>query len=1173
MNIKFYGVLFCAMCAIHPMVCGAATVHVPDGATVSIDGTRNNTFTVNGSSVKNVVNNILVADGDATFVFEYPSGTTSGGLYCGLVATNGTVTLDLTAIDGREFVLDYGASVKGDGVLRVKGRDSICLGGTYANGAPADVVNLEYVDATDAPYAEPEGLILTNQFLEWNLPTTTPWHLAVKATPIIIKSDSAIASLLMKNGTLTLTNRELIVFNPVALPPSATPIAIGNGGILTLVPRSVTESTYFEQAGGAGTFTNSFNIAAGGELNLSGRNTIVMKGAISGSGTLRFTASADNNNATTTVHDADSFTGEVICETAGNTLAFTGASPGAGGNNVTLLKDGCLLRLGTSATDGYAGSIGTLTGPATGSATLTLPNSKAGTLTIASRTGNVTINGAGYDKTTVVLGSVKVGETVVVDAGDFKYELDAAALSSPGVFALTRTNGRNVYMRSANAMELDFLDFAVPSTGSYKLVAADGVTYQNVPENVCLEVGSGVSAALAAQTNVETRVRLEGGSLDVSRYTPDFTKNILYWMDPSDRSSVVSTNEHAVSRIYYPSVAGMNDTRVEQTSVKLVPTKVVESTQPTLITNGVNGLNYLSFDTGGNRRLKFGNAIAPKFAIMVFGSQNGGGKAIIGNTSDYYVRGGTPAYNMSAANPIFANGDIATWVNGEQVNPSSRNLSGGWEIISFDTSGASVHGLGFSGGFDTPANTRGQNYGEVLLFSQTPTEAERVAAEKYLAQKWGLLADYHEAEQTVPSIRVEGNGSITLSADVELSGSFAGTVNMNGNALSVAADPLPPGEEAVVSEGRLAWFDPDCTESIDIGNQRVNNIYDREAGKADGAPVLNGSGRSPYVLNGARGFGPSRRWVNYCDSSYYGRTMRLNRYPTTGGTGVAALSAQTVFLVQDSSKGGGSPFLSAVNGSGNILSRLTNYDAMSPDPGWPVWRGTTASLFATGSTYLDGHAIDGAVEGFQGRPELLTAVGGSSFNLGAFAYYGYLTAYYQAENPPSVDAGEIQGEIIVYDCALTEADRKGVEAYLMWKWLGTARDGYSVMTNITVSGGGRLNVESFAQMPKIGSSFTGTLALSETSFAFTVTAEGTVEGALSGGSGTLELPAACTANVTLERGVPPGEYALISGGSIAPGTDWTLNLVETTPRIVSLEVRGGAPLLVVRKKGAVFTVR
>ena len=350
------------------------------------------------------------------------------------------------------------------------------------------------------------------------------------------------------------------------------------------------------------------------------------------------------------------------------------------------------------------------------------------------------------------------------------------------------------------------------------------------------------------------------------------------------------------------------------------------------------------------------------------------------------------------------------------------------------------------------------------------------------------------------------------------------------------------------------------------------NMLDRGAGKTDGAPVLNSSGRSPKVSTGARGFGPSRTWVDYRDPSYYGKTLRLNTYPTTSGTPIVPLTARTVFLVQDSSKGGGSPFLSAVNGTGNILSRLTNYDAMTPDPGWPVWRGTTANIFATGSTYLDGHAIDGAVEGFQGRPELLTAVGGSSFTLGAFAYYGYLNAYYNKEDVPDVDAGEIQGEIIVYDCALAEADRKGVEAYLMWKWLGTARDGYSVMTNVTVSGGGRLNVESFAQMPKIGSSFTGTLALSETSFAFTVTAEGTVEGALSGGSGTLAFPAACTANVTLERGVPPGEYALVSG-AIAPGTDWTLNLVAASSRLVSLEVRGGTPFLIVQKRGAVFTIR
>ena len=73
MNIKLQGILFCAACATSPVVFAATTfVHVSDGATVSIDGKRNDTFTVNGASVKNVSDNVLVADGDATFVFEYP---------------------------------------------------------------------------------------------------------------------------------------------------------------------------------------------------------------------------------------------------------------------------------------------------------------------------------------------------------------------------------------------------------------------------------------------------------------------------------------------------------------------------------------------------------------------------------------------------------------------------------------------------------------------------------------------------------------------------------------------------------------------------------------------------------------------------------------------------------------------------------------------------------------------------------------------------------------------------------------------------------------------------------------------------------------------------------------------------------------------------------------------
>ena len=130
MKSGIYGAVFCAMCAIAPvaMLRAATFVTVPDGATVAINGAITSSFTVNGTTWKNITGNVLVAAGDATISVTYSSGKTSGGLYCGLVVTNGSVTLDLTAIDGCTFALINGANVKGDGVLRVKGRDSLYLG-------------------------------------------------------------------------------------------------------------------------------------------------------------------------------------------------------------------------------------------------------------------------------------------------------------------------------------------------------------------------------------------------------------------------------------------------------------------------------------------------------------------------------------------------------------------------------------------------------------------------------------------------------------------------------------------------------------------------------------------------------------------------------------------------------------------------------------------------------------------------------------------------------------------------------------------------------------------------------------------------------------------------------------------------------------------------------------
>ena len=1170
-----------ALCLIaaHSMAV-AAIVPVADDAVISIDGVNGETFTVDGVTRQNTYGTVLDFAGDATIKVVYPESVNDGGVYFGMIATNGTVTLDLTEIGDKTFALDNGASVKGKGLLIVKGRDSLCVGSKSAitennYAPPADIVNVEYRDSADVVYQDPEGLVLVGRVLEWELPASTPWKLGADARPCIAQKDSKIIQSMIKDGVVALENREMWIYETDVFPTTATPVSVGAGSELVVILRKVDPETYFEQAGYSRyEFKNPIYVSEGGVLNLRS-HYLTVSGAITGSGTLRYTETSKSSDYWTKVVDASGFSGHVSCELSNLTLHFGNGS--FGGHVSMTLCDGCSVEIGYNEVSAYTTTIGALSSPESGSASLAFSGAESASVSIASKTGNVSISGAGYGKTTVTIPSIAVGETLVVDGNEtFKLALTDDFASRSDVFVLTRTNGRNVYLRSASSELIDFLAFDVPEGGEYKLVAKNGITYRNVPENVQVTVPEGVSATVSVACASKGNIRMEGGTLSVARAEPDWRSKVIFWMDPSDADSVVSSSARTLSGISYPTVSGMNDTRVSQTETKLVPHKDVESTWPTLITNGVNGLSYLSCDMDGARRLWFGdnNGIVTKYAIMVFGSQLGGGQGIIGNINGYYARGGELSTSITKDSPIFAS-NITTYVNGNLLDdPRTRSLSGGWEIISFDTSSAVVHGFGFNKGLGTKENCRGQNYGEVLLFSETPTEEERVAAEKYLAAKWGLAGDYNGISSD-PELRVVGDGVISLDDDVSISGSFAGTVNLNGRSLVVQDGVLPPADDVVVSNGRLAWFDPDHAGSVLSNSDKINYIYDRARGNEDGAPVLNGSGRTPMLVSGARGFGSSRKWVDYSPAwfwteknSNYGRTLRLNQLPTLNST-VVPLSAKTVFVVQDSVKGGGSAFLSAVNGTGDILSRLTKWPEVSPDPGIPVWRDTTASIFANdGATYLDGRKIDGSVDGFQGRPELLTAVGNKNFNLGAFGYYNYLQ-----DVEDNVDFGEVQGEIIVYDRALGDAERKSIEAYLMWKWLGVARDGYSVATNMTVTGNGSLSVASSVQMPKIGESFTGGISMDEDEFSFMVDSEGSVSGHLDMGSASVTFPKNCTANVGFAGGVKTGTYALVSCGSIADGTVWSLNLTTPTGRKAAIVQNGGTVVLEVTSPGTVITIK
>lgn len=245
---------------------------------------------------------------------------------------------------------------------------------------------------------------------------------------------------------------------------------------------------------------------------------------------------------------------------------------------------------------------------------------------------------------------------------------------------------------------------------------------------------------------------------------------------------------------------------------------------PYLVENGLNGKPYMSFGTLGEemdtatygtggantteastykqerRRMPFmegltkegnftGHGVQVATAVMVFGSQNGGGRAVLGGyqststsipespngrkTGDKgildkdndppcslnFPRGGT-IEETKASTPIFSTAKkLDTWLDGVSVDPTTEGFNGGWQILSFnDPSRNYARSLGMSNRY---AFAGGQNYAEIMLFGSVLADDERQAVEEYLAAKWGL---------TVPSKRT---GSVTVAPGALVSGLVA----------------------------------------------------------------------------------------------------------------------------------------------------------------------------------------------------------------------------------------------------------------------------------------------------------------------------------------------------------------------------------------------------------------
>ena len=172
-------------------------------------------------------------------------------------------------------------------------------------------------------------------------------------------------------------------------------------------------------------------------------------------------------------------------------------------------------------------------------------------------------------------------------------------------------------------------------------------------------------------------------------------------------------------------------------------------------------------ETGNTgRRLEFSTRPQSRnvpSVTLVFGSQNGGGAGLFADSHGDRIFGRKKGID----NPILSNDTCRVWLNGVEVDPTEATFTGGWDVITIQPKSeydwVSYTGIGFSRAYTSSQGVvdgGGQNYGEIVMCTAKPTDAERIELESYLARKWNV-SHYNF---TTPRVKLDGEvpGGLTV---------------------------------------------------------------------------------------------------------------------------------------------------------------------------------------------------------------------------------------------------------------------------------------------------------------------------------------------------------------------------------------------------------------------------
>ena len=752
-----------------------------------------------------------------------------------------------------------------------------------------------------------------------------------------------------------------------------------------------------------------------------------------------------------------------------------------------------------------------------------------------------------------------------------------AAVVSGQAWAEVTVDGKNVSVSGAGAFAADADEVQVSLTADADL--------QLVPTDYAVTLCSSGGAVSVV------------GSLPPERWQD----KVCLWLDASCAESLgwesnkatgatcTTTDQDGVTR---PTIDFWYDRRPEQRTwfgynnrgLNNTPSGTYPSVMPYVVTNGCNGTNCVSFGklASWGRRLPFvtlnadgsincgvcgdaaPKAIPAKLVMMVFGSQRGGGRAVISGMPR------ASQTDVTAATGVFAS-QRTTWIDGEPVaDVTTTGLCGGWQILSFETPVDVVKGIGYaSWGADNHTNG-GQDYAEILVFTNMPTAIERQSAERYLAKKWGI-SGYPEL---TGDVRLFGTGSAQVAEGcLCLGGSFDGTLTVcAGATVSFTDAQTAPARPDWIEQGKedTLWYDTDRSDlstytTLD-GAVEPNHSLNKLLNLANQSHYpLFGAARGAFYVDEARGMGPIRRWFDYRKSLSGGSSVPGNtsRFKDSNSATGNTFDTRTGFMVLDTSAGGGTPFLDT-----SVYSDSTRYLTARVSASSPIFtvRSGHESLTNT-PAYLNGVAVESGKHAFNARPEVLSFGFDEAVPIKCLGYYAQYNDTFELRH----------GEVILTSKTLTDAQRRATEAYLMKKWIGLTPEGYGDASKTVVSGAGAVKLaRHLTAQPKFDAAYSGTVSASTGALVFAVNAsDGSVVNALSLGAGTFDAGESLTVDVTIDGRIAGGRYKLISAAAWT-GAEPTLGtVVQSVPRrcTFAFERTGGDLYLTVTPPGALLIIR